>query len=82
MPELGDTVTVRALWPMPGAADGASATVVWGPHLAALVAAGRFQVVSAAPVTPATPLSDGGAMAPDSNGGDGDDRLARRGRAR
>ena len=64
----GERVTVRAVWPMPGAPVGAGATVVWGPHLAALVDAGRYEVLPPAadegdePAVdvPATSGSDGG----------------------
>jgi hypothetical protein len=44
MPVEGEQVTVRALWPMPGTADQAVVTVAWGPQLAALVDAGRFEL--------------------------------------
>ncbi|MFI5493588.1 hypothetical protein [Actinoplanes sp. NPDC051859] len=52
---MGEVVTVRARWPMPGIADGAAVTVRWGPYLAAMVAAGRYELLP----TPLAPHDDG-----------------------
>ncbi|WDZ84010.1 hypothetical protein [Micromonospora cathayae] len=41
----GQKVTVKALTAMPGVADGAVLHVEWGPRLAKLVEAGRYQVL-------------------------------------
>ncbi|OJF15409.1 hypothetical protein BG844_04730 [Couchioplanes caeruleus subsp. caeruleus] len=43
-------MTVRALWPMPGVPDQAVSTLSWGPHLAALVDAGRYEILPPAHV--------------------------------
>jgi len=49
MVDDGTLVTVRALWPMPGVPDGAVLAVVWGPRIACLVDAGRYELLSPAP---------------------------------
>lgn len=84
-PNDGDVVSVRALWPMPGTADGSVVTVSWGPHLAVLVGAGRYEL-QAAGTAPAASAGDGGAGDDGNRVGDGDavegDRPVRRGRGR
>lgn len=56
----GQKVTVKALTAMPGVADGQVLHVQWGPRLATLVDAGRYQV-----------LEDGGGdRAEDAGGGE------------
>ncbi|MCW3838539.1 hypothetical protein ONA70_00285 [Micromonospora yasonensis] len=41
----GQKVTVRALTAMPGVPDGSVQHVEWGPRLATLVDAGRYEVL-------------------------------------
>ncbi|MFI7430737.1 hypothetical protein ACIBPB_27455 [Micromonospora sp. NPDC049836] len=41
----GQKVTVRALTAMPGVPDGSVQHVEWGPRLATLVEAGRYEVL-------------------------------------
>ncbi|MFG1660713.1 hypothetical protein ACGFIY_29665 [Micromonospora chersina] len=41
----GQKVTVKALTAMPGVADGAVLHLEWGPRLATLVDAGRYEVL-------------------------------------
>ncbi|MFU8873231.1 hypothetical protein [Micromonospora sp. SL4-19] len=41
----GQKVTVRALTAMPGVPDGAVQHMEWGPRLATLVGAGRYEVL-------------------------------------
>lgn len=50
----GEKVTVRALWAMPGVPDGAVQHVEWGPRLATLVDAGRYEVLAGAQAAPDT----------------------------
>ncbi|MET8352641.1 hypothetical protein [Micromonospora sp. NPDC005206] len=51
----GQKVTVKALAAMPGVADGAVLhNVEWGPRLATLVDAGRYEVLEGGDAEPAT----------------------------
>jgi hypothetical protein len=86
MPDVGEQVTVRALWPMPGIAEGAAVTVSWGPQLAALVDAGRYELLPDADATTAG-AGPGGQADDEAAGSPGsgeavDDRPGRRQRAR
>ncbi|MEV4705498.1 hypothetical protein [Actinoplanes sp. NPDC049316] len=89
MPTVGELVTVRALWPMPGVPDGAVSTLSWGPQLAALVDAGRYEVLPVpespeptggddmAPVGDGEPPAAGAALAPGEQAGERPGRRAR-----
>ena len=55
-------VTVRALCPMPGIPDGAVLTAADGPRLRALIAAGRYQLLTEHPdPAPSDPTADAAA---------------------
>jgi hypothetical protein len=84
----GQKVTVKALTAMPGVEDGAVLHVEWGPRLAKLVEAGRYQVLEGEEAeqaaTAAAEPADGNAPTPaptTAADGDGESR-ARRARSR
>jgi len=80
----GQKVTVRALTAMPGVEDGAVQHLEWGPRLATLVDAGRYEVLEgedaeqAATAAPDAPDGTEPTPAPTTPGdGDGDGRTRR-----
>ncbi|MBC9004103.1 hypothetical protein [Micromonospora aurantiaca (nom. illeg.)] len=81
----GQKVTVRALTAMPGVPDGSVQHVEWGPRLATLVEAGRYEVLEgeeaeqAATVDLEPPDASQPTPAPTAeNDGDGKTRRTRR----
>ncbi|WP_349876202.1 hypothetical protein ABIH81_18855 [Micromonospora sp. HUAS YX12] len=81
----GQKVTVRALTAMPGVPDGSVQHVEWGPRLATLVEAGRYEVLEgeeaeqAATVDPEPPDASQPTPAPTTDAdGDGKTRRTRR----
>ncbi|MEU8333421.1 hypothetical protein [Micromonospora sp. NPDC048839] len=57
----GQKVTVKALTAMPGVADGAVLhNVEWGPRLATLVDAGRYEVLEGGDAEPTATAAAGG----------------------